>query len=43
MIEIVYTIRPLLAVIYVNGDTGIVNDEKRSPFTDACLTLNYEN
>ena len=42
MTEIVYTI-PLLAVIYVNGDAGIVNDEKRSPFTNVSLTLNYEN
>ena len=33
MIEIIYTI-PLLAVIYVNGDTSVVINENSPPFVN---------
>ena len=37
MSEITYTI-PLLAIIYVNGDTQIVLDERNPPFTNVSVT-----
>ena len=37
MIEIIFTI-PLLAVIYVNGDTSIVINENTPPFVNVRLT-----
>ena len=41
MIEVVYTI-PLLALIYVNGDTQIEINEANPPFTNVSHTIPHE-
>ena len=41
MIEVIFTI-PVLALIYVNGDTQIVIDEARPPFVNVSAVFHLE-
>ena len=40
-IEVAYTI-PLLVLIHINGDTGIVIDESRPPFTNVSSIIDVK-